>query len=189
MQKAVEWVEEGYLDALQVHGPENKDLVQRYTVPLYPVMNPKSPEEAESLSSSFFSARGSCRDGFRRLCREVPAAGYLTRFYRCLKSGKPAMLAGGLRPESHPHGIGNMEPGLVDVASGLESAPGKKDPERIKRFFEEVESVRQSCRLSRIFWLLRRPLVAEVLRKPLMIGGGFPYLGSIGEFQTDTRAA
>ncbi len=145
MQKAVEWVEEGYLDALQVHGPENKDLVQRYTVPLYPVMNPKSPEEAESLFSSFAGPRFLV-DGFREALQGGTGCRVPDEVLQVLKErGNPLWLAGGLRPESIRTVLETWNPELVDVASGLESAPGKKDPERIKRFFEEVESVRQSC--------------------------------------------
>jgi len=145
MQNAVEWVEEGYLDALQIHGQKNKDLVQRYTVPLYPVMNPKSPEEAESLSSSFPGPRVLV-DGSREAVHGGTGCRVPDEVLQVLsKGGNPLWLAGGLRPESIRTVLETWNPELVDVASGLESAPGKKDPERIKRFFEEVESVRQSC--------------------------------------------
>jgi phosphoribosylanthranilate isomerase len=41
-------------------------------------------------------------------------------------------IAGGLTPENVEEAIGLLEPDLVDVASGVESAPGVKDHERIR---------------------------------------------------------
>ncbi|WP_331050762.1 phosphoribosylanthranilate isomerase [Gemmatimonas sp.] len=44
------------------------------------------------------------------------------------------VLAGGLRPENVAAAIGLLSPQVVDVSSGVEVAPGVKDPERVQRF-------------------------------------------------------
>ena len=49
-------------------------------------------------------------------------------------------LAGGLCPENVAEAISIVRPFAVDVASGVESAQGIKDPERVKRFIEAVRS-------------------------------------------------
>ncbi len=42
--------------------------------------------------------------------------------------------AGGLRPENIRHAIQTLEPWGVDVSSGVEASPGKKDPQRVAEF-------------------------------------------------------
>lgn len=52
------------------------------------------------------------------------------------RPGVPLILAGGLTPENVGEAIRVVRPFAVDVASGVESAPGRKDPDKVKRFIE-----------------------------------------------------
>jgi phosphoribosylanthranilate isomerase len=46
----------------------------------------------------------------------------------------PLILAGGLTPDNVAEAIGIVRPAAVDVASGVEWAPGRKDPARVRDF-------------------------------------------------------
>jgi phosphoribosylanthranilate isomerase len=56
----------------------------------------------------------------------------------------PFMLSGGLDPENIVAAIARTHPIAVDVSSGVETSPGVKDPEKIRRFLDAVKIAKQS---------------------------------------------
>jgi len=62
-----------------------------------------------------------------RLAEHVPA-------------GSRLLLAGGLHPENVADAIGQVNPWGVDVATGVEASPGKKDPRKLRAFIAAAKA-------------------------------------------------
>ncbi|MDR0868018.1 MAG: bifunctional indole-3-glycerol phosphate synthase/phosphoribosylanthranilate isomerase [Planctomycetota bacterium] len=126
---------DGYLDAVQLHGQE-------------------TPDDGAALGESYYRAlRPACAtdlaeaDGFRcpRLLLDAAAdlpggTGKRVNAAILAEWRRPLWLAGGINPDNVRGIIEQYRPELIDLASGVEAAPGRKDAEKLKRLFREVQS-------------------------------------------------
>jgi len=81
---------------------------------------------------------------FDRRARNLPGGtgeSFDWELLRNHRSEVPAILAGGLRPDNVAAAVEIVRPYAVDVASGVEAEPGRKDHAKMAAFFEAAKSV------------------------------------------------
>lgn len=61
------------------------------------------------------------------------------REYHDLGAGPALILSGGLNPENVAAAIAAVQPAAIDLASGVESSPGRKDPAKLAALFERMK--------------------------------------------------
>jgi phosphoribosylanthranilate isomerase len=129
-QRVVELTNQAGLRGAQLHGHES-DADSRWVSERVPVLIKAFPGGDRDLARA--TAFGS---DIVLIDSESPGSGQV--FDWSLAEGAPSglrvLLAGGLTPDNVAEAIDRVRPWGVDVASGVESAPGIKDPSLVRRF-------------------------------------------------------
>lgn len=124
---------------LQFHGGEDDAFCRGFGVPYLKAiaMGDVDPKDAISLQLRFPGAGGFLFDS--HASGGSGGSGLTFDWSRVpLGMQKPFVLAGGLSTENVFDAICATLPWGVDVSSGVESAPGIKDGDKMRRFVEEV---------------------------------------------------
>jgi phosphoribosylanthranilate isomerase len=57
---------------------------------------------------------------------------------------RPVILSGGLTAENVADAIATVQPCAIDVSSGVESKPGRKDPAKLRALFAAVQTLKET---------------------------------------------
>ena len=134
---------------VQLHGDEPPGDASRIPLWRMKAVHADRPPDLRSLlaypcEAFLFDAGG--KGAYGGTGRELAWGELAERFpgiagVRCTGGArKPWLLAGGLSPENVERAIIAARPFGVDVASGVESSPGRKDPGKVKMFIERANA-------------------------------------------------
>ena len=121
------------LNILQFHGDESPEDCGRFSVMSLKAFRMQDPETHEAMQK--FPA-----DGFLLDAHVEDALGGTGETFnwdlavRAQEFGRPIFLAGGLTVDNVAEAVAKVQPFAVDVSSGVESEPGKKDPAKMRAF-------------------------------------------------------
>ena len=134
------------LDYLQLHGEESPMTIAHLarTLPVIKAVRVRDSFRAAKLTR-YKHASAFLLDGFDR--RRYGGSGKTFRWNMALRAKRAGriFLAGGLTPENVSEAIRSAKPYAVDVCSGVETKPGKKNPELVVNFIRAVRSSRRAA--------------------------------------------
>lgn len=143
-------VEQAGLTAVQLHGEETPEFIAELTA-RWPRNHGISVIKTVLVNQNFAAQ-------FTVVCRDYPGIDFVlldsgagsgrTFDWEAAKplaggNGKRLIVAGGLNPENVGEAVRKFAPWGVDVVSGVEREPGRKDPEKLKAFVAAVRKAEQ----------------------------------------------
>ena len=126
------------LNLAQLHGDESPEVIKALNGQAYKAFRgiPAAMDGFERKNAPAFLVDAAVKGlyGGSGVTADWNGAAELAKKY-------PLLLAGGLTPENVAEAVRQVKPWGVDVASGVESAPGEKDAEKMKAFVKAVKTV------------------------------------------------
>ena len=124
------------LQAVQLHGNEPEAFSRRIPFPVIKAIRVRDARDLAPIAT--YPARAFLLDAFV----EGQAGGTGTPISwdvaRQAKGKVPIILSGGLRPETVAQAVRTVRPYGVDVGSGVEASPGRKDHKKVREFIAAV---------------------------------------------------
>jgi phosphoribosylanthranilate isomerase len=134
------------LQALQLHGDEGVDEVDGYEWPVIKTVKlppASAPEDGIPPAVAAYRARGVAAvllDSAARWSEGETRDPIAWEVARACAAGGPVVLSAGLTPDNVALAVSVARPWAVDVNSGVEARPGRKDPDKLRRFVAAVRS-------------------------------------------------
>lgn len=125
------------LDVLQLHGDETPEQCQ---LPPWRVIKALRVRNQQSLDDfAAYRVSGMLLDAWQ--ADSYGGTGHRFNWQLAVQAAqqRPIILAGGLTPSNVAEAVKTVRPYAVDVSSGVESAPGRKDPELVAAFIRNAK--------------------------------------------------
>jgi phosphoribosylanthranilate isomerase len=133
------------LDVFQLHGEESPEAVAQFSEswPLIKAFRVSPEFRAAQLESYRSHTDFFLLDGFSEDARGGTGQTFDWSVAREAKQYGRIFLSGGMTPENVGDAIRQVRPFAVDVCSGVEASPGKKDAARVREFIRKVQEASQ----------------------------------------------
>ncbi|TXS95686.1 phosphoribosylanthranilate isomerase [Parahaliea maris] len=127
------------LHTLQFHGDEEPAFCRRFRRPWLKALRMREGADPVQACLAYSEASAILLDSWQE---GVPGGTGKTFDWSTARGvfSRPVVLAGGLNADNVGKGIALLKPAAVDVSGGVESAPGRKDPARVKAFIAAVHA-------------------------------------------------
>ena len=129
------------LNIIQLHGDETPGFCNQFDVPVLKALRIKDKASLSVMDQ--YNVAGFLLDTFST--KQYGGTG--ETFDWSLLNGKletPIILSGGLNPDNILDAIDTVNPAAIDVNSGVEISPGKKDHQKINLLFKNLKNTNTS---------------------------------------------
>ncbi len=144
LKKIKEIQSECGLDLVQLHGDESPEQCRNlmpYSIKSFRI---KDETDIKGIDKYRGTVRAILLDTFQKgLAGGTGKTFDWSLAVKAKETGIPIVLAGGLGPENIKEAIATVKPYAVDVNSGIEEKPGKKDQELMNDLFEKIRSIKK----------------------------------------------
>jgi len=106
-------------------------------------MSINNTKTAPTISAVFLDSGTTRQPGGTGRTFDWERAGHVAEVIK--RAGVPLVVAGGLTPANVTEAIRTLEPWGVDVSSGVEASPGKKDREKVQAFIAAVRQIEKTA--------------------------------------------
>lgn len=134
------------IDLLQFHGTESVEFCESFAKPYVKALGVDGVGDIAALINQYASARSVLLDS-----HGADKAGGTGEIFDWLSIPETLrnniILAGGLNADNVAEAINQVRPYAVDLSSGVESAPAKKDHELMARLMSEVKRADSACKI------------------------------------------
>ncbi len=134
-QQYIELLESGTLDAIQFHGDEGPEIYLKY--PGYKAFRIKDKDAAAAAAEAPGAAV--LIDAFSKEAHGGTGKQIDSEYVSAVAGKRALWLAGGINPDNVCGLIREYSPALIDISSGVESAPGIKDHQKLEELFQQIE--------------------------------------------------
>ncbi len=138
------------LNGLQFHGEESPEYCQKFLPPVFKAIRIKDSESLKDMER--YDGLSLLLDTYRPEQAGGTGKSFPWEIALTAKKKRDFILSGGLRPLNVGEAIRKVRPWGVDVSSGVESSPGKKDLLKMEEFVKEVRKADETTGSERPFW-------------------------------------
>jgi phosphoribosylanthranilate isomerase len=130
-------IEQTGITHLQFHGDEMPDDLAGYTLPVWKAFRVSPAFDVAVISK--YSADAYLLDTFSSKSYGGTGKTFDWRIAARVKQYGNIILSGGLNPHNVADAVRTVQPYGIDVNSGVEATPGKKDAAKLKKLFDELK--------------------------------------------------
>ena len=122
------------LNLIQYHGEESPEFCDSVGLPYIKAFRVQQDMDIRGAMDRYPNASGFLLDAYVR--GQPGGTGERFDWGLIPRSYAPIILAGGLTPDNAKDAIEQVAPWALDVSGGIESKPGRKDPDKMARFMD-----------------------------------------------------